>query len=521
MRFGVACDENRALTTPSHSDENGIAHRTRRGISWNLIGAIATNAARLVSVAVLGRVLERHDFGVVAAALSVLLVVHQLRDLGIGAALVQRADLDREHVSTAFAFSIYLGCVLGLVVVVAAPLIGALYKISDSIDVLRALGLLFVFRGLSTVPLMMCRRAMNFRAIAAVDTGTYTGGTIVTLTLAINGAGPWSLVAGYLTEEALSAACYLYLQPPKLSLRIDRTRLRDLLGFGVGHTVVQVANILAIHGDNFVVGRTLGADALGFYTRAYELIKLPASVFTNVVGNVLLPAFSRLQNDRERLAMAFRRATLVNALVLLPASAALIAIAPEAIRVVMGEQWDDAVLPFRILALSMLMRTSYKVGATIAAAAGSVYAVAVANIVYMVSVIAGAAFTIRWGVPGVAASTAVAIVVVYLHCSYLAMRVAAVSPRDFLAAHAPGCAIAVIVGCASWPAAEALRSAGSPSAVTFAAIGLFGVAIVIAACVAWLRPNRGARSPLAIDAGWLREEISQLLRRVRRRRDSG
>jgi RNA polymerase sigma factor (sigma-70 family) len=116
----------------------------------------------------------------------------------------------------------------------------------------------------------------------------------------------------------------------------------DLFGFGLAQTLIQVANILAIHGDRFVVGRSMGAEQLGNYTRAYELIKLPAAIYTNVVGNVLFPAFSRLQHDKPRLAAGFRRATFANALILLPASAALIAIAPEAIRVVMGAQWDAA-----------------------------------------------------------------------------------------------------------------------------------------------------------------------------------
>jgi PST family polysaccharide transporter len=497
--------------TPRREPEPGqIGHQTRRGIRWNLVGAVVTNTLRLVTVVVLGRVLDAHDFGVVAAALSVTVLFHNVRDLGLGAALVQRAELDRAHVATAFALSVYVGLALGAGIALAAPLIGALYGIEESVPVLRALGAIFALRGLSQVSLALCQRAMDFRAIALVDAGAYTAGTIVAMASALNGAGPWSLVAGYLTEEALTAALYLSLRRPVVSLRIARAPLSDLLGFGASQTVIQIAGILATYGDNFVVGRVLGAGALGYYTRAYDLIKLPSAVFGNLVGNVLFPAFSRLQADRERLAAGFRRVMMVNGLVLLPASAALIAIAPEAIRVVMGPGWDDAVLPFRILAITMLMRTSYKVAAMVATAAGAVSAVALANVVYMVCVIAGAAFSIRWGIAGVATTTALSLIVVYVHCSYLAMAVSGVTARELLGAHVPGLGLAVVVGAAAWPAALALRAAAAPAALRFAAIALLGIAVALAATALWLRARHSG------DAGWLRAELARLLRRLRR-----
>jgi PST family polysaccharide transporter len=488
-----------------------VAHRTRRGISWNVIGAVLTNVMRFVGVAVLGRILSPHDFGIVAAALSVMLVVHQVRDIGIGAAIIQREDLDDGHIGTAFAVSVYMGLGLGLLLVLTAPLIGAFYKIDESVPVLRALGLLFAIRGLSTVSVQLCRRAMNFRAIAQIDAVTYIAGSIVSIVLATQGAGPWSLVIGYLAEETLAAILYIAARRPVFTLRIAGDKFRDLLGFGLGHTLIQVANILAIHGDNFVVGRTLGAEHLGYYTRAYELIKLPAAIFTNVVGNVLFPAFSRLQHDRDQLAIGLRRATFVNALVLLPLSALLIVIAPEVIRVIMGDQWDEVVLPFRILALVMMMRTSYKVGVAVASAAGSVYAVGVANVIYMLAVIGGAAITIRWGIPGVATSTACAIIIVYVHCSYLALRVSGLSVRAFIEAHGLGLVVALAIAAGMWPLASAMRSAELPVVVTLVVVSIAGALVTLVAVAV-----AGKRT--ASDAGWLRGELGRIGKKVRGKR---
>ena len=77
------------------------------------------------------------------------------------------------------------------------------------------------------------------------------------------------------------------MRPPPFRLRIRWKPLRDLLGFGGGQTAAGIANYFANQGDYIVVGRFLDAAALGFYTRAYELIRYPSLIFNNIFGTVL------------------------------------------------------------------------------------------------------------------------------------------------------------------------------------------------------------------------------------------
>jgi O-antigen/teichoic acid export membrane protein len=492
------------------TDSASLPRQVRRGISWNLVGAVSTNAMRILVVVVLGRVLDSHDFGVVAAALSVIAILHMVRDLGIGPALIQRREIAPGHVATAFAASTYLGAALAGLIFATAPLIGRLYHSPECVELLRALAAIFVLRGLATTSQMMCQRAMNFRAVALIDTLAYSAGSLASIALALAGLGPWSLAIGYLIEEVASTAAFLVLHRPPFTLRIDRARLRELLGFGTGQTLFQIVNIIATQGDNIVVGHALGAAALGYYSRAYDLIKLPGAVFTNIVGNVLFPAFSRLQDDRARLGAAFRRILFVNALVLIPASALLVVLAPEAIRILMGPRWGEAVLPFQILALVMVMRVSYKVGVVVASAAGAVYPLALVNVLYAVCVIAGAALTIAWGIPGVAASTAASIAVMYLACAWLGMQRCDLRWRSFFAAHGPGLALGALLAAGAWPAASALRAAGLPAAATLAIIAVLGGAAAVAIIAVWLRRGRG-------DFAWLGGELAGIRNRLRGR----
>jgi PST family polysaccharide transporter len=488
------------------ADAQHVARRTRRGISWNLLGAVSTNAMRVVAIAVLGRMVTSEEFGVVAAAVSVNVILYSIRDVGVGQALVQRKHLEPDHFTTAFAVSLYLGLGLALGLLLAAPLIARLYHIPESADVIRVLGGLFALRGVSATSRMICQRELQFRAIAIVDAVAFAVGTIASIGAAVAGLGPWALVIGYVVEEALSTTMYLWVSPPRWSLAIDRARFRELMTFGTGQTVAQIAGILATYGDNFVVGNVLGARALGNYTRAYEWIKFPSTVFASIVGNVLFPAFARLQDQKAQLALSFRRVTFINALVLLPASAALIIVAPEAIRVLVGPGWDAAILPFRILAMTMLLRTNQKLGALVAQAAGAVNAVAVAFIVYMAVVVGGALLSIRWGIEGVAATTSIAIAVVCTWCMALAIRVSQIPVREVLGAHAPGLGLAALVAAVAWPLAHVLRATAIPGPALFVVVMVAAVAVCLGAVAILVRRGGG-------DFAWLATEIRNLRRR--------
>ncbi|HET9627820.1 MAG TPA: lipopolysaccharide biosynthesis protein [Kofleriaceae bacterium] len=494
-------------------NEPSLRDQVRTGISWNLVGAVSTNVIRLGMVIALGRILDTEDFGVVAAALTVITIFHMVRDLGIGPALIQRKALEAGHVATAFAISAYLGLAIAAIIAAIAPLVADAYHIPRLTDPLRALGLIFALRGLGMTSQMLTQRAMNFRAVAMIDTSAYALGSAISVACALAGAGPWALVIGYLAEEGISTAGYLLKSPPPFTWRIERGKLRHLLGFGLGQTMFQIANALATQGDNFVVGRSLGAADLGFYTRAYDLFKLPGAVFTNLVGSVLFPAFSKLQSDPARLGAAFRRMTFVNALVLLPMSAVLVVVAPEAIRVLMGPKWAGAVLPFQILAFVMMMRVSYKVGVLVATAAGAVYGLAFVNVAYAVAVIGGAIATVPYGISGVAASTAGSIVIMYVLCAWLGLAQCALTWRAFWAAHVPGLVMGAVIAGAAWPVAEALRRAEVISLARLAIVAALGALIGAALVGVGVRRGRG-------DFGWLAGELAnvkhKLLRRKRR-----
>jgi PST family polysaccharide transporter len=503
----------------SGSDADSAAKlggKVSRGIAWNLVGSAVSNGVRVLVLLALGRLLAPEETGLVAKAMTVIVFLNVLRDLGLGSALVQHKQPSDAHLHTVFTVGLGISCALAAALVLAAAPIAAAYRSPAIEPMLRWLAVMVVIRGLATAALQRSKRALDFRTIALSDTAGYTAGALCSVALAAAGHGPWSLIYGYLLETVIATAWVLRKYGAALRLRFDRAAFGELFRYGAGETMQTIANVIATQGDYVVVGRQLGDAALGFYQRAYELVRFPAATFSSVVGSVLFPAFARLQDDRAELARAFRRTLFATALFLLPASAVLIVLADEVIRVVLGPQWAGAVLPFRIMCLGMLFRTNYKVGGLVARARGDVYGVALTQGLYAVTVVGGAVISVRWGLGGVAATTTLAIWILFGALTWLALRHTELTWRQIFASHAAPLFVALLTTAATLAVALPLRSISlAPALILLAALAAAAVAFFTAAALAARRRVEGD------DWTWLLAQGSALKQKLGKRRRGG
>ncbi|MDQ3363883.1 MAG: lipopolysaccharide biosynthesis protein [Myxococcota bacterium] len=465
-----------------------IGRKLRGGILWTALGTGVSNLIRIAQITILGRLLSASEFGVIAAGLTVLAFLRAISDLGVGLALVQHRSPRAEHIGTAFTVSLVLGAGLAVGLLLGAPEVASLFRRPELVDTLRALSVLVLVRGCGSISLLLCQRAMDFRTSAMVDLMGFTLGAIVSIAAAWGGAGPWALVYGYVVESLLTTAILLVRYPPGRP-RFDGAAFRELFRFGAGQTLEGIATIVAQQGDYAVVTRYLGTSALGFYTRAYELVTYPAKLFSSILGSVLFPAFSRLQDDRPALAEAYGRTLFVNAIVLLPASLLMIVVAPEVLRVLLGPGWDASVLPFRVLLVGMLFRTSYKVGAIVSRARGAVYFVAVTQILYAGCVVGGALYAVRWGVEGVALTTTIAIMIQFVLLSCGAAVHADIPLYRLVQVHIPALFTTAGAALCGLPMAYAIR-AQTDSAV-LVVLATMGVGALGALAVAYVGVRRG------------------------------
>lgn len=491
--------------------KRSLTHQTVAGMLWMVYGKVAFAILQLLVLGALARLLTPADFGVVSAAAVVIGFSAIVSQLGLGPALVQRPDLERRHVDTAFTASVLLGLFLGLLIYVGAPFAAEFLRMPKVTPVLRVLAWVFPLQGLQTVAASLMSRDLRFRWLANLDVITYAigyGG--VGIAGALLGWGVWALVAAQMSQTLLKTVVLLTQHPPHFRHIADAQAFRELMYFGGGFTAARIANYVALNGDNMMVGRFLGPAALGYYGRAYSLMSAPAYGFGTVLDAVLFPAMAKVQHDPPRLSTAYRRGVALIALLVLMPSLVIILLAPEVIHVALGARWTAVVLPFQILALGMLFRTSYKMSDSITRSTGAVYRRAWRQALYAVLVVGGAWIGQHWGIAGVAWGTLAALTINFVMMAQLGLDVGHLSWAAFWRAHQP--AVYLTVACAPliWGSATLLRAWALPPAAILVAVSLLALGaallLVIRAPTVFLGP----------DGQWMLETMRSFVGKLRR-----
>lgn len=463
----MSSDQLEPTSTKNDNAANSLTFRVLTGLFWTFSSSGVQAVLRIVVLVFMARLLTPEDFGLVGAASIIVGLATFFFEFGISSTIEQRPQLEERHLRTAFTIYTLFGLLIGGLVVLSAPLISSFFQMDNLVSILQVIALIFPIQGLTLLPKALLRRNLHFRWIAGVNVFSYAiGSGLVGIGMAMLGFGVWALVDATLAQAIISAIILLLIQPYPKRPQFEREALNELIYFGGGFTVGRFLNYVAEQGDNVVVGRWLGADALGVYGRAYQLLVFPVTLFGTALDLVLFPSMSRVQHDAQRLATVYRHGVSLIALIMLPVSVVAMVLAPEIIQVLLGPQWVGVVLPFQILAAGMLFRASYRISDSVARATGAVYRRAWRLGLYALLTVSGALVGQFWGVSGVAAGVLVALTINFIVIAQLSLTLVAMPWRNFLAAHLPAVLLTTTTFVTVWAVTGALRNLAAPALVT-------------------------------------------------------
>ena len=472
-------DSAAAVESAGAAEAGGeLKDRAIGGFIWLSLGNAVRAVLKAAVLAVLARLLVPADFGLLAAAGVVVWFSTIFSNLGVGPALVQRRELTARHIATGLTTSVVLGIVAGAAMYLAAPLLADAFRMPALEPVLAVMALAFPIASVAVVAEALVQRELRFGTIAGCELISYTlGYGIVGIGAAWAGAGVWALVAAELTKTLAKAALYLWTTREPVRLGFDGRAFRELIGFGSGYTANGLSIYFATQGDNMVVGRFLGAGALGLYSRAYEIMTIPAQALGMMLDKILFPTLAAVQHDPVRLRLAYRRCTALVALSVLPLSVLTVALADQIVLVLLGPNWLGAVVPLQVLAAGMYCRVSYMVGGAVNSATGAVGQMAWRSGLYAGLVFVGALVGRYWGLPGVAAGVVIAVTVNFAMVLQLGLRMTGLRWRAALAAHRHAIALAALVGGEAWLLERVL--AAPPAVVLLAALAAAVLTVLV------------------------------------------
>ncbi len=315
-------------------------------------------------------------------------------------------------------------------IALAGP-IASLYGEQAAKPLLVVLSASFVVSALGAPQQSLMLREMDFRRVEMLPmAGALVGGGIAVAVAALGG-GPWAIIVQHVIATTVTTALVWARSPWRPRLAFSSASLRDLGGFSVYMLGHRMLYYLQMNGDRFLIGRFLGTSALGVYAVAYNTMLVPASKLGGPLQRVFSPAFSRIQDEPERIAATWARVTRILAAVSVPALAGLIVVAGDFVPVVLGEQWREAVPVVQILAWVGIIQALQTLNSDILMARDRTRTMFRFSAVLCAAHVIAFSVGLQWGVVGVAVAYAISTTLVEPFQTVLAARCLGVSPMVF------------------------------------------------------------------------------------------
>ena len=242
--------------------------RAERGEGLRRIAArgVVINAAFLTGLGVLGfvkgfalaAILAPSEYGVWGILAATLGTLARLKQIGVGDRYIQQDEPDQELAfQRAFTIDAILNAAVLALLVVAVPVITLVYGRDELLLPGFALCLVIPAVTLQT-PIWVLYRRMQFvrqRALQSIDPLV---SLVVTLALALAGAGYWSFVGGVLAGAWATALVAVAVAPFPLRPAFDRATVRGYVGFSGPLAIAALAGLVVAQG-----GVLVGATSAG------------------------------------------------------------------------------------------------------------------------------------------------------------------------------------------------------------------------------------------------------------------
>jgi O-antigen/teichoic acid export membrane protein len=344
------------MVDPPHTDlerteDGNLRTRAAKGVFWVATGAWGRQVMVFIVFAILARVLEPEDFGLVALAAVFVGFTHVIAEEGLVDALVQRKDLDTAHLDTAFWVSLGFALLMTAILVALAKPIALLLGEDSLAPILMVLALSIPIGGASLVQRALLTRDLKFKSLTLRSLAAIGVGSIFGVGAALLGYGAWSLVAQNLAGQLTGAIVLWRVTDWRPGFNVSSSHFRDVFAFGrhvVGFRLIIYFNRRA---DELLIGAFLGTAQLGFYTIGTRMLRMLIQITSSLIDRVSFPLYSRLQDNQERLRRAYYKSATFAGLIAYPTFFSILVLAPQIVAVLFGPKWADSVAVMQVLTI--------------------------------------------------------------------------------------------------------------------------------------------------------------------------
>jgi len=377
-----------------------LKSQTIRGVFWSFIEKFGSQFILLISQIILARLLDPRDFGLLGMLAIFIAISQAFIDSGFDNALIQKKDANQTDYSTVFFFNISIGVVLYVILFFAAPLIADFFRSPELIQLTRIVCLILIVNSFGLIQFVKFKIEMNFKAIAQVVVIANLLSAVLGIVLALLNFGVWALAGQVIGIYFFRTILFWIKSTWRPSMVFSIKSFKELFNFG---SKLLLSGLISQTFENIyllVIGRMFSATALGFYDQAKKFQQIPVATLAQVVGNVTFPAFSKIQDENEKLRLGFRKLIKLLVFINFPLMIGLAIMADPLLVVVLGDKWEPSVPYFQLLCIAGMIYTLHSSNLNILKVKGRsdlfLYLEIIKKAIVVLAIIIG----LKWGIIG-------------------------------------------------------------------------------------------------------------------------
>lgn len=312
-----------------------------RGSAWMIGTRWAMRLIGLVSTMILARLLAPEDFGLIAMVMLAYGLLETISYAGVDLALMRSGADTREHYDTAWTVQILQGAFITLLLLAAAPAIASYFSEPRAVAVILFVAPRAVIEGLQNIGIVAFRKELDFAKEFRFTLYNKLLNFVFVVGAAVWFRNYWALVFGSLSACVIGVVMSYVMHPyrPRLSL----AKVAEIWSFSQWLMISRIGSFLSRKCDEFIVGGVAGTTAMGNYHVASELATLPSNELVMPVRRAMFPTLAKISDRPQEFGLAVLDSFSAIAAMCLFMSFCLLIVAPEFVRVVLGQKWLGAV----------------------------------------------------------------------------------------------------------------------------------------------------------------------------------
>lgn len=319
-----------------------------KSFMWKILERFFSQGVGFLVQIILARILMPEEFGSLAIIVAFIGYATIFVSSGVTTTVIQKANLDRKDLSTLMTYTLCMASVFYLILFFIAPFISSYYKAPILQPTLRVLAINLFLIGINSVQTGLLQRKMCFRQLFVRTLIAAPLAGIIGIILALKGMGLWALVVHALANQVLVIIVMSFDKNCRIPLGFSKRRMKAIFPFTSKIMLTFATSGLFDLVRTTMIGKKYSREDLAYYDKGLTYSSYVTMLVNQSMGSVLLPAFSRKQDNKITLKSMARRSVRLTSFVMIPILVAVAILAKPLVLLLLTEKWLPCV-PFLVV----------------------------------------------------------------------------------------------------------------------------------------------------------------------------